>query len=36
MPDNKNSTHGLRCAPNQLLNQLTPAKLRVSDIPYLP
>jgi putative transposase len=38
-PRTTDSTHGLRCAPNRLLNQPKPTqanKLWVSDITYLP
>ena len=38
-PRTTDSTHGLRCAPNRLLNQPKPTQanqLWVSDIPYLP
>ena len=38
-PRTTDSTHGLRCAPNRLLNQLTPTQANrvwVSDITYLP
>jgi transposase InsO family protein len=38
-PRTTDSTHGLRCAPNRLLNQPKPTeanRVRVSDITYLP
>ena len=38
-PRTTNSTHGLRCAPNRLLNQPKPTQANrvwVSDITYLP
>jgi putative transposase len=38
-PRTTNSTHGLRCAPNRLLNQPKPTKanqLWISNITYLP
>ena len=38
-PRTTDSTHGLRCAPNRLLDQPRPAQANrvwVSDIPYLP